>query len=151
QQSLGAIRCYVERFTEPGDLVLEPFGGGFTVAQAVRLLNRDDPGRNLRCIACDIKPGCVETGRRRLLETDPWLLIITSQHRQRPQPRGVVSVVIHRPFKNGPDTPVISIPPTTPRSISNHKRQATLTSTWVLALVRRVSPQKQPLLPSRSR
>jgi hypothetical protein len=70
QQSLGAIRYYVDRLTEPGDLVIEPFGGGFTVAQAVRLTNRDDPGRNLRCIACDIKPGCVETGRRRLLETD---------------------------------------------------------------------------------
>jgi DNA modification methylase len=70
QQSLDAIRHYVGLLTEPGDLVIEPFGGGFTVAQAVRLINRDDPGRSLRCIACDIKPGCVETGRRRLLETD---------------------------------------------------------------------------------
>jgi hypothetical protein len=70
QQSLGAIRYYVDRLTEPGDLVVETHGGGFTVAQAVRLINQDDPGRNLRCIACDIKPGCVETGRRRLLETD---------------------------------------------------------------------------------
>jgi hypothetical protein len=70
QQSLDAIRYYVGLLTEPGDLVLETHGGGFTVAQAVRLLNQDEPGRNLRCIACDIKPGCVETGRRRLLETD---------------------------------------------------------------------------------
>jgi DNA modification methylase len=70
QQSLDAIRYYVGLLTDPGDLVVEPFGGGFTVAQAVRLINRDDPGRNLRCIACDIKPGCAETGRRRLLETD---------------------------------------------------------------------------------
>jgi hypothetical protein len=70
QQSLEAIRYYVGLLTEPGDLVVETHGGGFTVAQAVRLTNRDDPGRNLRCIACDIKPGCVETGRRRLLETD---------------------------------------------------------------------------------
>jgi hypothetical protein len=70
QQDLEAIRYYVDRLTEPGDLVIEPFGGGFTVAQAVRLINRDNPNRILRCIACDIKPGCVETGRRRLLETD---------------------------------------------------------------------------------
>jgi hypothetical protein len=70
QQSLDATRYYVGLLTEPGDLVVETHGGGFTVAQAVRLLNRDDPGRTLRCIACDIKPGCVETGRRRLLETD---------------------------------------------------------------------------------
>ena len=70
QQSLAAIRYYVDLLTDPGDLVVEPFGGGFTGAQAVRLLNKDDPGRNLRCIACDIKPGCVETGWKRLMETD---------------------------------------------------------------------------------
>jgi hypothetical protein len=70
QQSLTAIRYYFGLLTEPGDLVIEPFGGGFTVAQAVRLINRDNPNRNLRCIACDIKPGCVETGRKRLLATD---------------------------------------------------------------------------------
>jgi hypothetical protein len=70
QQSLDAIRYYVGLLTEPGDLVVETHGGGFTVAQAVRLINKADPGRNLRCIACDIRPGCVETGRRRVLETD---------------------------------------------------------------------------------
>lgn len=70
QQSLKAIRYYVGLMTEPGDLVIETHGGGFTVAQAVRLLNQEKPGRNLRCISCDIMAGCVETGCKRLLETD---------------------------------------------------------------------------------
>lgn len=63
QQSLGAIRYFVENMTKPNDLVIEPFGGGFTVAQACRLTGR-------RCIACDIRPGCVEIGLRRLQQTD---------------------------------------------------------------------------------
>lgn len=63
QQSLAAIQYFLVHLTEPGQLVVEPFGGGFTVAQACRLTGR-------RCIACDIKPGCVAVGRQRLLETD---------------------------------------------------------------------------------
>jgi site-specific DNA-methyltransferase (adenine-specific) len=60
-QSEGGITTLVERFTLPGQLVLDPFvGGGTTAVVAVRL------GR--RFIGVDIDPKAIDETRRRLAE-----------------------------------------------------------------------------------
>jgi hypothetical protein len=46
-------RNLILRYTQPGDLVLDPFVGGGTTAVEAKLLGR-------RCIARDINPACVE-------------------------------------------------------------------------------------------
>lgn len=62
QRTLGEVEKLVQYFTQPGDLVVEPCGGGFTTAVACRNLNR-------RCIACDCDPDAVAKGRQRLAES----------------------------------------------------------------------------------
>lgn len=59
QKTLGEIKTLVEYFTNEGDLVVDPCGGGFTTAVACYLLNR-------RCISCDISDECVQRGLERL-------------------------------------------------------------------------------------
>jgi site-specific DNA-methyltransferase (adenine-specific) len=46
-------------FSEPGGLVVDPCGGGFTTAIACHLLDR-------RCISCDVDAACVVRGQERL-------------------------------------------------------------------------------------
>jgi hypothetical protein len=61
QQPLDAVEKLVSYFSKPGDLVVDPCGGGFTTAEACLGLGR-------RCISCDIDGPCVERGRQRLEE-----------------------------------------------------------------------------------
>ena len=59
QQPLEDVESVIRFFSQPGDLVVEPCGGGFTTAVACRNLGR-------RCIACDINEGFVKNGLERL-------------------------------------------------------------------------------------
>jgi site-specific DNA-methyltransferase (adenine-specific) len=59
QQVLGEALYFIETLTEPGALVCDPFGGGFTTAEAALRLHR-------RFIGCDINPGKVTGGLNRL-------------------------------------------------------------------------------------
>jgi len=61
QKPLAEIEHLVKVFTNPGDLVVDPFGGSFTTAVACKRLGR-------RCISCDIDQGCVITGQQRTME-----------------------------------------------------------------------------------
>jgi ParB-like chromosome segregation protein Spo0J len=59
QQGEGEAATLIEKFTDPGDLVVDPFlGSGTTAAAAVKL------GR--RFIGCDINPGAVSITQERL-------------------------------------------------------------------------------------
>ncbi len=58
-QSESGIASLVEAFTEPGDLVIDPFLGGGTTALVCRDLGR-------RFIGCDIDAAAVSTARERL-------------------------------------------------------------------------------------
>jgi hypothetical protein len=59
QQSLAAIERLLQYFSKPGDLVVDPCGGGFTVAVACY-----NQGR--RCISCDCEKKYVVSGQKRL-------------------------------------------------------------------------------------
>jgi len=59
QQSLDGFTEIVQRFTEPGDLVVDPFLGSGTTALACLQLGR-------RFIGCDIDAGAVAIARRRV-------------------------------------------------------------------------------------
>lgn len=60
-QSEGGISQLIERFSKPGDCILDPFlGGGTTGAMAFKLKRR--------FIGIDINPSCIETSKRRLME-----------------------------------------------------------------------------------
>jgi site-specific DNA-methyltransferase (adenine-specific) len=59
QQSIEAVRYYIEMFTKPNDLVVDFCAGSFTVAEACQRLGR-------RFIGCDIDQGCVGIGQKRL-------------------------------------------------------------------------------------
>ena len=61
QQNLEEEIHLIEKLSSPGDLVLSPFGGGFTSALACHRLNR-------KCITCDIDANSVEIGLGRLAE-----------------------------------------------------------------------------------
>jgi site-specific DNA-methyltransferase (adenine-specific) len=62
QQPLPDVEMLVRYFSEPGDLVVDPCGGGFTTAVACRNLGR-------RCIACDVDEQSVALGLERLAVT----------------------------------------------------------------------------------
>jgi hypothetical protein len=62
QQSLGGFIDIVQRFTEPGDLVLDPFLGSGTTGVACLHLNR-------RFIGCDVDPSAITIATRRMSET----------------------------------------------------------------------------------
>lgn len=59
QQPLEEIEKLVSYFSRPGDLVVDPCGGGFTTAEACLRQNR-------RCISCDVETECVSKGLERL-------------------------------------------------------------------------------------
>jgi hypothetical protein len=61
QQPLDVVETLVSYFSGPGDVVVDPCGGGFTTAEACLRLGR-------RCVSCDIDGACVEGGRQRLQE-----------------------------------------------------------------------------------
>lgn len=59
QQPLPDIERLVRLFSEPGNLVVDPCGGGFTTAAACLNLGR-------RCISCDVDEEAVRSGQKRL-------------------------------------------------------------------------------------
>ena len=59
QQPISEVEKLVRDFSEPGDLVLDPCGGGFTTAIACLNLNR-------RFVGCDIEAENVALGQERL-------------------------------------------------------------------------------------
>ena len=61
QQPLDVVERLVQCFSEPGELVVDPCGGGFTTALACRNLGR-------RFIGCDVDQECVLAGQERLAE-----------------------------------------------------------------------------------
>jgi len=61
QQPLPEVESLVRYFSVPGDLVVDPCGGGFTTAVACYRLGR-------RCISCDCEESCVAIGHQRLAE-----------------------------------------------------------------------------------
>ena len=67
QQSLDGFIQIVERFTEPGDIVLDPFMGSGTTGVACLYLNR-------RFIGCDNDPSAVAIATQRIRETHEFLL-----------------------------------------------------------------------------
>jgi hypothetical protein len=60
---LEPVMYWLERFTNRGDLVVDPFGGSWTVAVAARRLHR-------RFIGADIKPGCRAIWEKRMRNGD---------------------------------------------------------------------------------
>jgi len=60
QEPLAEVEWMVDHFSEPGELVVDTCGGGFTTAVACRNLQR-------RCITCDVDKTAVDKGRLRLL------------------------------------------------------------------------------------
>jgi hypothetical protein len=62
QQSLDGFTEIVQRFTEPGDLVVDPFMGSGTTGVACLYLNR-------RFIGCDNDPSAVAVATKRIRET----------------------------------------------------------------------------------
>ncbi len=66
QQPLEEVETLLRYFSQPGDLIVDPCGGGFTTAVASRNLGR-------RCIACDIDESCVVRGQDRLAGKSPGL------------------------------------------------------------------------------
>ncbi len=61
QQSISEEMHFIENLTMPGDLVVSPFGGGFTTAAACHRLGR-------RCLTCDIDADAVQGGLERLAQ-----------------------------------------------------------------------------------
>ena len=59
QQPLVDVEKFVEYFSGPGDLVVDPCGGGFTTAIACHRLGR-------RFVGCDIDKAAVASGQERL-------------------------------------------------------------------------------------
>ena len=61
QQHAEEFMHFIDKFSNPGDLVVDPFGGGFTTAAACHRLGRP-------CLTCDIDPDCVQSGLERLAQ-----------------------------------------------------------------------------------
>jgi hypothetical protein len=60
-QCVNSHRYYIDCFSKPGDLVLDPFGGGGTTAVACEILGR-------RWIIGDLDPAACQTMQRRLYD-----------------------------------------------------------------------------------
>jgi site-specific DNA-methyltransferase (adenine-specific) len=65
QQPLEEIERLILDFSDPGDLVVDPCGGGFTVAAACQRLG------DRSCVACDIDEAAVIRGQDRLAGKAP--------------------------------------------------------------------------------
>jgi DNA modification methylase len=63
QQPLQEAEQLVSYFSRPGDLVIDPCAGSFTIAEACLRLGR-------RCVSCDESESCVSLGKVRL--TQAW-------------------------------------------------------------------------------
>jgi hypothetical protein len=61
QQPLEEVERLVRYFSKPGDLVVDPCGGGFTTAVACQIHGR-------RCISCDVDEQAVLRGAERLAQ-----------------------------------------------------------------------------------
>jgi site-specific DNA-methyltransferase (adenine-specific) len=61
QQNIEETMHFIRSFSQPGDLVVDPFGGGFTTAAACQRLGR-------RCLTCDVDAEAVQRGLHRLAE-----------------------------------------------------------------------------------
>lgn len=59
QRPLAEVEKLIDYFSHPGDLVVDPCGGGFTTAIACERLAR-------RCVACDVEKASVVKGQERL-------------------------------------------------------------------------------------
>jgi len=59
QKPLAEVETLVKYFSEPGQLVIDPCGGGFTTAVAARNLGR-------WFVGCDLDRECVSKGQSRL-------------------------------------------------------------------------------------
>lgn len=64
-----AIAQPLDAFTQPNDIVLDPFTGGGTVPAVCKML-----GRNY--VACEIEPDVAEDARERVLNTQPPLFVL---------------------------------------------------------------------------
>jgi site-specific DNA-methyltransferase (adenine-specific) len=62
QQPIGEAEQLVRYFSRPGDLVIDPCGGSFTVAEACLRLGRC-------CVSCDSDSSCMSFWETRLAET----------------------------------------------------------------------------------
>jgi len=62
QQPLAEVERLLLDYTQPGDLVVDPCGGGFTTAVACSRTGR-------RCISCDIDEAAVIRGQDRMVNT----------------------------------------------------------------------------------
>ena len=67
QQPLEEVERLIRDFSDFGDLVIDPLGGGFTTAVACKRLGR-------RCIAFDIDEAAVIRGQDRLAGKSPGLV-----------------------------------------------------------------------------
>jgi len=72
QKPLRLMRELVELFTDPGDLVLDPFAGSLTTAVACKQLGR-------RCIAIEMDAGYVQAGIKRLEATTLPLFVLAPE------------------------------------------------------------------------
>lgn len=59
QRPLAEVENFVHYFSKPGDLVVDPCGGGFTTAIACERTGR-------RCVSCDVEKASVVRGQERL-------------------------------------------------------------------------------------
>lgn len=65
----STVLGWIEKFTVPGAIVLDPFGGGGTIPAACRML-----GRNF--LAFEIDPATANKARQRIANTQPPLLVL---------------------------------------------------------------------------
>ncbi len=63
ESSVSEVEYYIQKLSEPGDLVCDPFSGSFTTAVACYRLDR-------RFIGCDLDEGYVKIGHHRLAEEE---------------------------------------------------------------------------------
>lgn len=73
QQGVRTLEYLIDVMSEPGDLILDPFGGGFTTAVAAYRWGR-------KAISCDVDEAAVALGRQRLVlesEVQPWVAPFT--------------------------------------------------------------------------
>lgn len=61
QQNIDEAIQVITEYTQPGDVVVDPFGGGFTTAAACYQMGR-------RCLTCDIDAEAVQKGLERLAQ-----------------------------------------------------------------------------------
>ena len=62
-QDVGSARYYIDHFSRPGDIVLDPFVGGGTTLIASELIGR-------RAIGFDVDMTAIRTSQARLIETE---------------------------------------------------------------------------------